>query len=347
MAAPSMGSAIRPAWGIRVWAGALALWVGGCGGQSAAGGFGADSWLHGAVVATPLGLDVVVPTPLGNPTTAAKVELGRTLFFDSVLSRDGSTACASCHRPERAFTDDQRFSPGVDRRTTNRNAPTLVNRGYGRAFFWDGRARSLEEAVLMPIRHPNELDLAFPEMLQRLGSDAGYVTLFASAFPKEAMTENLVARALSSYLRTVLSGDAPIDRFAAGDTTAMSAAARRGRRLFLGRAGCGTCHSGPTFTDERFHNTGVSWGSGDLGRFSATGLESDRGRFKTPTLRNVTRTAPYMHDGSMSTLGEIVDFYSRGARANPFLDPSIRPFTLTDRERSDLLEFLAALNSPS
>jgi cytochrome c peroxidase len=329
-----------------LWAGALALSASGCGGQVAAGGFGADSWWRGAVVATPLGLDVVVPTPVGNPTTAEKVELGLRLFFDGLLSRDGSVACASCHRPERAFTDERRFSPGVDGRTTNRNAPTLVNRGYGWAFFWDGRARSLEEAVLMPIRHPSELDLTFPELLRRLGSDPGYVALFASAFPGEAMTEELVARALSAYLRTILSGDAPIDRFAAGDTMAISAAARRGRRLFLGSAGCGTCHPGPTFTDERFHNTGVSWGSGDLGRFVVTGAASDRGRFKTPTLRNVTRTAPYMHDGSKATLEEIIEFYSRVEGANPNLDPSIRRFTLTGQEKSDLLEFLGTLNSP-
>jgi cytochrome c peroxidase len=300
-----------------------------------------------ALAAIPLGLDAVIPAPFGNPITTEKAELGRRLFFDPLLSRDSTTSCASCHRPELAFADERRFSPGVRGRTIERTAPSLSNRGYGRAFFWDGRAASLEEAVLMPIRNPREMDLELPRLLARLASHEKYLRLFASAFPGEPLTEGGVARALSTYLRTVLSGDAPIDRFTAGDTSALADSARRGRRLFLGRAGCSACHGGPTFTDEELHNTGVSWGSADLGRFGVTGEEADRGRFKTPSLRNVARTAPYMHDGSIPTLDAVLEFYFGGGGANPHLDASIRVLDLAAEERRDVIEFLEALTSPS
>jgi cytochrome c peroxidase len=191
------------------------------------------------------------------------------------------------------------------------------------------------------------MDLELHELTARLAGDPEYPDLFAAAFAGEPPSESAVARALATYVRTILSANAPIDRFTSGDSIALSESARRGRRLFLGRAGCSACHAGPTFTDEQLHNTGVSWGSSDTGRFAVTGVEADRGRFKTPSLRNVALTAPYMHDGSIATLDEVLDFYLRGGRANRNLDSSIRELELTADDRGDVIAFLGALTSPS
>lgn len=318
----------------------------------------------------PLGLDAYLPVPEDNALTGARVALGRRLFTDSLLSRDRTLACGSCHRLEHALADSLPFSPGVGGRRGARHAPALVNRGYGHAFFWDGRAASLEEAVLQPVENPLELDLALDSLLARLRSHPGYPAAFRAAFAQgddaaaarlgsggarggggahgdgreDVVNEINVARALAGFLRTIRSGDAPVDRWAAGDGAALSAEALRGRRLFLGRAGCGACHGGPNFTDEAFHNTGAGWPA-DAGRFLVTGVATDSGRFKTPTLREVARTAPYMHDGSVATLDSVVAFYASGGGANPYLDADIRPFALTGDERRALVAFLEALTS--
>jgi len=291
---------------------------------------------------TPLGLDAYTPTPDDNPLTRAAVELGRRLFFDPALSRDRTVSCATCHRPDRMFADGVRRSSGVLGRPASRHTPTLVNRAYGRRFFWDGRTSTLEETVLQPIQNPREMDLALDELLARLRAVADYGPLFDRAFDGGVTADN-VARALASYVRTLRSGDAPFDRFLAGDEAALTADAVVGFRLFVGRAHCSACHSGPTLTDDDLHNTGISWGAGDLGRYAVTREDGDRGRFKTPTLRNASLTAPYMHDGSLATLEEVVEFYDRGGNPNPNLDPEIRPLRLTEHEKRQLLGFLRAL----
>lgn len=297
-----------------------------------------------------MGLDLYMPVPEDNPLTPEKVALGRRLFFDPILSRDYSLACASCHDPRRTFADGLVVAVGVSHRQGTRHAPALINRGYGRAFFWDGRAASLEHQALQPIANPKEFDLTVEEVIARLKTHAEYPALFRTAFGEDVTSENL-ARVLASYVRTILSGNAPIDRYFSGEREALSEQARKGLDLFRGKANCTACHLGPTFTDEQFHNTGAAWregpeGSGlrDPGRFAVTGKEAERGAFKTPTLREVARTAPYMHDGSLQTLEEVIEFYHRGGNPNPHLDPELRPLRLTPEEKQALLAFLQSLS---
>jgi len=293
---------------------------------------------------TPLGLDEYYPVPEDNGLTRERVALGRRLFFDQRLSADRSIACASCHRPERAFSDSLPKAIGVYGRVGRRNAPALVNLAYAQSLFWDGRAQTLEEQVLRPIEDSLEMALRLPELVSRLANDRPYRRAFHRAFGDRVNADN-VARALASFVRTLRLGGSAVDRFRAGDTAALSAEARRGLRLFVGKANCTACHVGPNFTDEQFHNTGISWGSGDLGRFVVTGLEEDRGRFSTPTLREVACTAPYLHDGSMATLEQVVEFYDGGGNPNPGLDPEIRPLRLTAEEKAALVAFLRTLSS--
>jgi cytochrome c peroxidase len=284
----------------------------------------------------PLGLDLYMPVPEDNPVTSEKVALGRRLFHDPRLSRDGRVACVSCHNPRRAFSTPQAQAIGVFNRKGRRNAPALINRAWGRAFFWDGRVATLEEQVLKPIQDPNEMDLTLAEAERRLDLDA-----------------TTIARALASYVRSVLSGNAPYDRFINGDRGALSQEQQRGLQIFRGKGNCTACHVGPTFSDERLHNTGVAWrdGSGgvtgvfaDPGRFDVTNRPEDRGAFKTPTLREVARTSPYMHDGSFRTLEDVVNFYSDGGRRNPAQDPEIRLLRLTPAEKRALVAFLKSLS---
>jgi len=280
----------------------------------------------------PLGLDLYTPVPSGNALTVDKVRLGRSLFHDTRLSADGSLACASCHVPEHAFSEPKPIAVGVGGREGTRNAPALINRAWGHSFFWDGRTTSLEEQVLRPIEDPNELGSSAEDAARRVGLS-----------PEE------LSAALASYVRTIRAGDSPFDRFVDGDESALSDEARLGLRIFRNRAGCTRCHAGPLFTDELFHNTGVAWVSDekryqDDGRFLVTGREKDRGAFKTPTLREVARTAPYMHDGSLATLEAVVDFYDAGGRPNPNLDAGVRPLNLTPEEKRALIAFLESLS---
>ncbi|MBL8294948.1 MAG: c-type cytochrome [Bryobacterales bacterium] len=278
-------------------------------------------WLFALAITIPLGLDLYLPAPEDNPVTEEKIELGRRLFFDKRLSRDQSVSCSTCHEPELAFADRKPVAIGVFGRKGRRNAPALINRGYGRAFFWDGRVKTLEEQVLKPIEDANEMDLKVEEATARVG-----------------LTAETMARALATYVRSLLSGDAPFDRYIHGDRDALSAEQRRGLELFRGKANCTACHVGPNFTDERLHNTGVAWNGTRL-----TDEGAGRGDFKTPTLREITRTAPYMHDGSLPTLEEVIDFYDQGGRPNPHLDPELRPLRLTPEEKTALAAFLGAL----
>lgn len=292
---------------------------------------------------TPLGLDEYFYVPEDNPLTPEKIELGRQLFFDRGLSSDRSISCSSCHKPELAFSDGFSIAIGIGGRKGNRSAPALINRAYGRSFFWDGRARTIEEQVLQPIQNPVEMNLTLDELVARLNADPGYVRDFRKVFGDE-ISSNRVAQALATFIRTLRSGNSPFDRFQNGEPAALSTEARHGLRLFRGKANCAACHPGPNLTDELFHNTGVSWGKGDLGRSRVTGNETDRGRFKTPTLREVARTAPYMHDGSIATLDEVIEHYNRGGIDNPHIDPELRPLRLTPEEKQALRAFLESLN---
>jgi cytochrome c peroxidase len=294
----------------------------------------------------PAGLDAYMPAPDDNRPTPDRVALGRALFFDRRLSANGSLSCAACHDPARAFTDGRPIAIGIHRRRGRRNAPTLINRGYGTSHFWDGRAAGLEAQALEPIQNASELGADVETIVERLAQAASYRQAFQAAYGR-AVSADVLAQALASYIRTIVASEAPLDQYLAGERSAMPAVAQEGLRLFRGRGNCTACHLGPNLTDERFHNTGVAWRSGrmqDEGRAGVTGAAADRGAFKTPTLREVARTAPYMHDGSVSTLAEVVESYDRGGTPNPHLDPEIRPLRLTPPEMRALVAFLEALS---
>lgn len=294
----------------------------------------------------PLGLDAYMPAPPDNPMTDAKAALGRRLFFDKRLSRDSSTSCATCHDPDLAFTDREPVAVGIDRQQGTRRTPRLINRVYGRSFFWDGRAKSLEEQALKPIENPLEMDLSLDQAVERLRADAEYAAAFREVF-QAAPEPRHVAMALATYVRTIVSGDSRYDRYVAGDADALNAAERRGLELFRGKASCVVCHLGPNLTDEDFHNTGVGWNEDsdqDLGRAQFTNDERDRGAFRTPTLREVAAAGPYMHDGSLTTLEDVVDFYNDGGRPNPYIDGEMLRLDLTAAEKADLVSFLQSLN---
>lgn len=274
------------------------------------------------VLRPPLGLDLYMPVPEANPLTAQKIALGRKLFFDKRLSLDRTVACASCHDPKRAFSDGRVVARGIHGAEGTRNAPAIVNRGYGRTFFWDGRAKSLEQQALEPILNPKELGMTEAEVERRTGLKIAEVTA-----------------ALASYVRTIRSGDSRFDRYAAGRPDAMSAVEKRGLEIFRGKARCILCHAGPNFTDESFHNTGIAWRGGTLADAGA-----GEGSFKVPTLREVARTAPYMHDGSLATLEDVIDYYDRGGNANPGLDPDVRRLNLAAEEKRALAAFLKSLS---
>jgi cytochrome c peroxidase len=291
----------------------------------------------------PLGLELYRPIPSDNRLTSAKIALGRRLFFDRRLSRDGTHSCASCHEPQRAFTDGRAVAQGIGGTRGRRNSPTLVNRAWGSSFFFDGRARSLEDLALQPILDPTELGSTADAVLSLARSS--YRSRFRAAFDAEPSLE-LIAKALASYLRTIVDGDSAFDRFAVGNDSALTTSARRGRTLFNGKAGCGQCHSGTNLTDDEFHNTGVAWRTGvltDEGRAGVTSAPADRGAFKTPTLREISRTAPYMHDGSLMSLPQVIEYYDTGGAKNPSLDPKLRVLHLSPTEKADLAAFLNSL----
>jgi cytochrome c peroxidase len=295
----------------------------------------------------PLGAESILPVPASNPLACARVELGQRLFFDPRLSRGGETSCSSCHDPSRAFTDGRTVAIGDGGTVGTRNAPTLLGRAYGRSHFWDGRAATLEEQVLQPFTNTREFANSHEEIERRLREGRAYQRAFADAFQGRKPSVELAALALASFVRTLVTGDSPVDRFLLlGDSAALTGVARRGFELFRGKAGCIRCHEPPLFTDETFHNTGIAWRDSvyaDSGRNAVTGRYDDIGAFKTPTLRNVTLTAPYTHDGSLPTLEAVVEFYDRGGNPNRHLDPMLRPLNLTGTERSDLVAFLRAL----
>ena len=294
----------------------------------------------------PLGLSRDRALPKDNPLTEARVRLGRSLFFDPILSGNRTVACASCHDPAHAFAVNTATAMGIGGQKTRRNSPSLWNRAYGSSMFWDGRAASLEEQALKPIEDPHEMGSSVADTVKRLRGDAGYRERFQAAFGEEPSADNL-AKALAGFQRTLLLGNSRVDRFrSAGEAGALNSQELHGLWLWESKARCWRCHGGPNFSDEQFHNTGVSWGKKplDLGRFEVTKLDADRGKFRTPSLRGVAHTAPYMHDGSLATLEDVIAFYNAGGTRNPHLDPIMEPLDLSAEEVRSLVAFLRALS---
>jgi cytochrome c peroxidase len=279
--------------------------------------------------------------PDDNPMTEAKVKLGQQLFFDKRLSEDNTISCASCHDPAKGWSNGDAFATGVGGAKGGRSAPTIINSAYTKLHFWDGRAKSLEEQALGPIENPIEMKMKLEDVVDRLNKIEGYKTQFQDIFGTDVTKESL-AKAIAAYERTILCGDAPYDRFKAGDKTALSESAQRGMKLFFGKAACSGCHVGPNFTDNAFHNIGIGMDKEkyDKGREELSGLLGDRGAFKTPTLREIARTAPYMHDGSLKTLEDVVEHYVKGGIQNPWLAEDIFPLKLTDEDKKDLITFM-------
>lgn len=304
-------------------------------------------------IETPLGLPPV-PIPADNPPTADTVALGRRLYYDTQLSADNTVACSNCHNPTLAFTDGRPVSLGVNGKTGTRNAPTVLNAAYHPVQFWDGRAKSLEDQAGGPIQNPLEMNQSHDVMVAKISKLTDYQAAFDKAFGPGPITVDKVEKAIASFERTVISGNSPFDRYEyGGDKKAMSAAAIRGLALFRDKTkgNCVTCHTMEDkyalFTDGKFHNIGVGIDPNgeltDQGRYEQTKLDADRGAFRTPTLRNIAKTAPYMHDGSEKTLKDVVDFYVGGGTSNPHLDKEIKELKLKGPERADLVAFLEAL----
>jgi len=302
----------------------------------------------------PMGLPLV-PVPSDNPVTAEKIELGRRIFYDKRLSFNDSISCASCHNPLLGFADGRSRSIGAGGQTGTRNAPSVVNAAYYPVLFWDGRAASLEDQVGTPMASPIEMNQPHAVAVSKLNADPIYRQQFESAFGPGPVTIGKIRKALASFERTLISGNSPFDRYQfGGDKSALSPAAIRGLDIFQDpqKGNCATCHTinrdYALFTDGKFHNTGEGVnGEGelaDLGRYDETKIESEKGAFKTPSLRNVADSAPYMHDGSLKTLKDVVDFYAGGGNSNPYLDKNIKALNLTAHDRSDLVEFLKSLS---
>ncbi len=294
------------------------------------------------------------------PTSPTRVRLGRWLFFDKRLSADNTVSCATCHRPDSAFSHTVPVSAGVGGQRGRRKTPSIQNlasrtvlipaEDRGPTFFWDGRAPSLEAQVLMPIKDPNEIGLEHPALIARLSAVSGYAPYFAEAFGSRRITTDAVASALADYVRTRMSGNAAFDRWEYGkNPRAISPQARLGYDVFSFKGRCGMCHAGFNFSDGEFYNLGVGWNRiegafADEGRRAVTGVPNDTGRFKTPGLRDVEKRPPYMHDGSLPTLRDVVEFYNRGGIRNPWQTPRLRrPLDLTDEEIDALVAFLRTL----
>jgi cytochrome c peroxidase len=284
------------------------------------------------------GADFYVPAD--NPINKEKVELGRTLFFDVRLSSDNTVSCATCHPPQTAFADSRPVSLGIAAQAGVRNAPSIINRAFSREQFWDGHASSLEEQAKLPLINSKEMGMPSHEVvIEKIRAIKGYNGWFNRVFARDATIDDL-AKAIAAFERTVVSGNSKFDEFKAGNRGALSESEKRGMVLFEGKARCSQCHSGPNFTDEKYHNLGIDWDGVlvDLGRYRVTNNEQEIGAFKTPTLREIAHTAPYMHNGSMATLEETMDFYNSGGIANPFLDNEMKRPNRTLEQMLDYYE---------
>lgn len=345
----------------------------------------ADSAQHEVLtIKLPLGLSLGEKQMKGlkeNPMTRAKIELGRQLYFDTRLSSDNTVSCASCHHPQEGFTRHTQFGIGVDGQEGGRNSPTSYNRILSDLQFWDGRAGSLEEQAVGPIENPIEMANTHEQCVNTLKDIAGYRLQFESVFPESGVTIENVGKALAAFERAIVTGPTPYDyrealkpflsyeeedleeikedepelyeRYLTATEQAashpMSESAVRGQNLFFSeRVGCSNCHVGANFSDEKYHNLGIGMDvdKPDLGRYEITGDEKDKGAFRTPTIRNTASTAPYMHDGSLRTLEDVVEHYNKGGTKNPWLSDKIVPLKLTNQEKLDLVEFMRACSGP-
>jgi cytochrome c peroxidase len=281
--------------------------------------------------------------PEDNLPTPQRIALGRRLFYDERLSRTEEISCSSCHVQEHAFADPNRVSTGVDGKLGTRNAPALVNLAWGTSFFWHGGATSLEVQAVGPIKNPLEMDMLLGEVAARLGSDATTLSEFQAAYG-EGPSESTITRAIASFVRSLVSGSSAYDRYLAGEKSALSDAAVRGEALFNGERGeCFHCHTSFNFTNNGFRNNGIAADDPDAGRREITLKDSDLGKFKVPTLRNVAVSAPYMHDGVLTTLDEVIDAYVAGGRGHTNTDPLIQPLELSAEDKADLRAFLESL----
>jgi cytochrome c peroxidase len=322
---------VKPRW---VWIWGVSLIVLGSGGDRAAG--------QGRFLEN--GLVPAIPVPADNPQTDAKIRLGRQLYFDTRLSVDNTVSCASCHDPRTGWANPHPTDTGVKGQVGGRNSGTILNAAFMRFQFWDGRESSLEGQALGPIHNPIEMGETLENVVAKLNAIPGYRSQFQAVFGSDVNTEG-IAKAIASFERTVVSGPSPFDLYLMGDRKAMSPSAVRGMDIFNGKGHCTPCHGGPLFSDQGFHNLGVGMknASPDLGRFNQTHDPADTGRFKTPGLRNVALTPPYLHDGSAKTLMDVVVLYDEGGVPNPHLDPAVFPLRLTAAEKRDLVTFLEAL----
>jgi len=308
------------------------------------------------------------PVPANNPASAAKAELGKKLFFDRRLSGDGTMNCATCHDPESGYGDRLPVSLSYPTTKNWRNAPTLINVAYRARLFWDGRAGSLEEQALFPVASAFEMNQNIDFLEEELKEVPEYVEAFQAVFGGE-ITRERIAMALAAFQRTILSTDAPLDRFLRGDRDALTPLQEKGRGLFVGKGGCVRCHAGALLSDDRFHNLGVPEDpdrfrdprvavtrrfvakvsgypgyrdlSEDPGRFLVSRDPSDWKAFLTPPLRNVAVTGPYMHNGAFRTLDEVIEFYDRGGGSGPGKDPMLAPLHLAPEEKKALAAFLS------
>jgi len=284
--------------------------------------------------------------PADNPQTAAKIELGKKLYFDPRLSGNNLFSCATCHNPTLGFADGlPRFLGGPTAKEGVRHSPTIINSAYNEFQFWDGRAATLEEQALGPIQNPNEMFETLDNVVRKLSGIPEYVNAFKEVFGT-GITADGIAKAIASFERTIIFSNSPFDKYMQGDEKAMSGSAKRGMGLFNGKAECIKCHNGPNFTDNKFHNIGVPTEvpfKEDLGRYNVTKKDSDKGAFKTPTVRNITDTAPYMHNGFFPTLYEVVQFYNGGGGRSENKSPDIHGLNLTGEDVHDLIEFMKAL----
>jgi cytochrome c peroxidase len=293
----------------------------------------------------PLGLPPVI-WPLDNPYSAARVELGRNLFFDPRMSSNGKVSCATCHPPEHAFSGGEPPPLGVTGVKLRRRAPTLINRAYGRSQFWDGRAATLEAQINGPLTAPDEMGATPAGAVRAIEGVAGYAALFEQAFGDRQVTYERITKAIASFERTIVSGNSPYDRFLNGDKHSLSAGAKRGLDIFERTGECSECHNGPNFTDEKFASLGIGPDVQplDLGLAGITGKRRDDGKFKVPTLREIAHTGPYMHDGRFRTLDDVLEFYRKGGKPGAHLDSRIAPFFLDAAAKANLIEFLESLS---
>ncbi len=285
-----------------------------------------------------------VPVSKANPSTPEKVSLGQMLFFDPRISGSGVISCATCHNPALGWSDALPKGLGHMGGRLGRHTPTIINVAYGEPYFWDGRAATLEDQAKGPLTSAAEMNMPAEAAVKRIQSIPGYVVAFERAFPGQSISLDTFAAAVASYERTVVSSSAPFDKWVAGETEAISAAAKRGFVLFNGKANCAVCHSGWRMTDDGFHDIGLL--GTDRGRAAiAPGIVQLEHAFKTPTLRNINLRAPYMHDGSLPTLSAVIDHYDHGFEHRDSLDGQIHTLGLTSDEKADLLAFLDTLTS--